>query len=174
MKTSKLRSKPSNKRLCNKTNKRLDLYITHDRVKGMAVDRLEILKAKCEQEIKDAEDNLRVLKAKLANLVLLAHESEKLANPESEPDKYAKTGYTEAVYDAIKSIWAVRKVGVTTGEIKNYLIAHGFKSGSNFDTSVYTILNRLVEGGKVACIETRILVRGGLPSIPGRKTYKPK
>jgi hypothetical protein len=142
----------------------------------MAVDRLEILKAKCEQEINDAEENLRLLKAKLANLVALAQESEKLANPESEPDKYSETGYTDAVFDAIKSIWEARKAAASTGEIKNHLIAHGFKYGENFDTSIYTILDRLCDSGKIIWInrDTPADRRAKLHGIPRRKYYKPR
>lgn len=119
-----------------------------------------------------------MLKAKLANLVSLANESEKLANPESEPDKYANMGYTEAVYDAIKSLWEARKVGATVTEIKNHLIAHGFKHGANFDTSVYTIINRLLEGARIVehnkTNSPITVLNGATVRIPIRKFYRPK
>ncbi len=163
--------------MCNKKKKKLDLFNTHDRLKRVngrnQNDRLEILKAKCEQEIVETEEKLRVLKAKLANLVSLMHESEKLANPKSEPDKYASMGYTDAVLDAIKVLWAARKRGATTNEIKNHLIAHGFKYGANFDTSVYTVLKRLLEYGKVICLEPDGKTPG-TTRTQTRKIYKPK
>jgi len=157
---------------------------THGRIKGMNVDRLEILKTKCEQEVRETEDRLRVLKAKLANLIALAQESEKLANPESEPDKYNETGLTDAVYDAIKSLWEARKVGASATEIKNHLLAHGFQAGENFDTAIYTVLTRLCESDKVARhsnlppprrprISLGGITRHGI-QIPRRLIYRPK
>ena len=165
--------------MCNKMQKRLALCNTHGKVKGMNSDRLEILTAKCAEEIREAEDRLRVLRAKHANLVALAHESEKLADPESEPDKYAKTGITEAVLEAVRVLWGVRKIGASPIEIKNHLLAHGFKAGENFDTAVYTVLGRLSESGQIID-ENRNKLRIAVPlkdgrmiRLPPRKIYRP-
>jgi len=148
MKTLKKPAKMIKKQMFNKTRKKLALYITHGKMKKMS-DRLDILKNKCEQEIHEVEEKLRVLKAKLANLISLAQESEKLANPESEPDKYADTGLTAAVLSAVQELWAARKMGSPIGDVKNYLLAHGFKAGENFDTAIYTVVGRLVGSGQV-------------------------
>jgi len=163
--------------MCKKVGKKLALCITHGKVMKMS-DRLDILKTKCEQEIAETKDKLHVLEAKLANLISLAHESEKLANPEAEPDKYAETGLTEAVLKAVQDLWSVRKIGSPVGDIKNYLLAHGFKAGENFHTAIYTVLGRLVEGGHVA----RQLVNMAQPGGPlgirrrivPRTLYKPR
>jgi|GEM_PF-1108375 hypothetical protein len=164
--------------MLNKIQKKLALLPLHSKFKGVNSknqnDRLEILKAKCEQEIQETEERLRVLKAKRDSLVALWQESEKVANPASEPDKYANMGYTEAVFDAIKVLWAARKVGATPTEIKNHLIAHGFKHGGNFDTSVYIVLGRLCESGKVISCRTAGEFPRGFTGMPGRKIYKPK
>ena len=166
--------------MCNKTNKKLALCITRDKLMGVKIekqnDRLEILKTKCEQEIQDTEEKLRVLKAKLANLVTLAQESEKLANPESEPYKYSDTGLTEAVYDAVKVLWNARGGGASATEIKNFLLARGFKAGENFGTAIYTVLNRLCESNRVIWYnpDTPIDRRAKLAGIPRRRFYKPK
>jgi hypothetical protein len=181
MKTPKTRSKSSNKRLCNNYQKKLALCITHGKVKGVngnnPNDRLEILKAKCVEEIKDAEDNLRVLKAKLANIIALSNESEKLANPAAEPDKYNATGFTDAVLDAVKVLWEVRKTGSTTTEIKNYLVSHGFNAGENFDTAIYTVLGRLCESKKIIVRDLQTsgpgVFGGGNFKMPIRKIYRP-
>lgn len=182
MKTPKNRVHSSNKRVCNKSQKRLALCITHVRVRGVSEknqnDRLEILKARYEQEIRDAEENIRSLKAKLATINTLEQESEKLANPEAEPDKYAGLGFTISVYDAVKSLWDARKVGATTIEIKNYLLAHGFQPAENFDTAIYTVLKRLCESDKGIIAydgpKPSVRIAGSRIRIPARKIYKPK
>lgn len=154
---------------------KLNLYMSIRQCKAVPVngtnqnDRLEILKAKCEQEIKDCEDNLRLLKAKLANLIDLSHESEKLANPAAEPDRYVKMGYTEAILDAVQSLWNARKIPSTAVEIKNHLLAHGFRHGGSFDVSVYTILKRLLESGRIK-VEAFPIKKGG----PPLRGYRPK
>ena len=150
----------------------------HDRLRFVNAknpnDRLEILKAKCEQEIQDAEEKLRVLKAKLANLIMFTHESGKNCRiPAAEPDKYSKLGYTEAILKSIQSLWEVRKIPVTATEIKNDLIAHGLECGSSFEVSVYTILTRLTQSGRIAAVEHGRYESGSV-KIPGRKGYKPK
>ena len=141
----------------------------------MNSDRLEILTAKCAEEIRETEERLRVLRAKHANLIALAHESEKLADPESEPDKYAGKGTTEAVFEAVKVLWEARKVGASPTEIKNHLLAHGYKAGENFETAIYTVLSRLEKDGRIAWYHSnktddRHFRNLGLPR---RKIYRP-
>ena len=75
-----------------------------------SADRLEILRAKYEQEIRGKEQELHALKAKLANLVEFAQESAKLTNsPEENPDKYANAGLSYAVLDAVHSLLQKRQ-----------------------------------------------------------------
>ena len=168
--------------MCNKSKNHVDLCSTHDKVESVSNknqnDRLDILLAKCEQEIREGEDRLRLLKAKRDNLKLLVQESEKLVNPQSEPDKFREVGITQAINEAIKDLWRVRKHGATVNDIKGYLLAHGFKAPENFDTAVYTVLNRL-------CSEPARVIEDEFPKervvsdgqnttrIPGRKVYKP-
>ena len=177
MKTPKKHLKTSKQQTSNKNRKTVDMSNRHGRLGFVNAknpnDRLEILKAKCEQEIHDAEEKLRVLKAKLANLIMFTHESEKLENPAAEPDKYSKLGYTEAILKSIQSLWDARKIPVTATQIKNDLIAHGFKCGSSFEVSVYTILTRLTQSGRIAAVEHGRYESGSV-RIPGRKGYKPK
>jgi hypothetical protein len=179
MKTPKNRANPSKKQMCNKMQNILALCNTHVKVKGMNSDRLEILTAKCAEEIREVLDRLRVLRAKHANLIALAQESEKLADPESEPDKYANVGLTEAVLEAVKVLWDARKIGASTIEIKNHLLAHGFKAGENFDTAIYTVLGRLCESGQINVDEKpwksgSVEIRGRKIRLPARKVYRPK
>jgi hypothetical protein len=117
-----------------------------------------------------------VLKAKLANLVELTQESEKLANPESEPDKYNEMGLTDAAFDAIKVLWNARWIGASATQIKNHLLAHGFKAGENFDTTIYTVLTRLCESGRVIRYNpnTAMDKKARIIGIPPRSIYKPK
>ena len=109
-------------------------------------DRLEILKANCDQEIQETEDKLRVLKAKRASLVLLAQESEKLANPKSEPDRYANMGLTDTILDVVERLKDVSIIGSNTSQIRDYMIAYGFplsENPHNFGIAVATTLQRL-------------------------------
>jgi hypothetical protein len=162
--------------MCSKTKKVLALCSTHGSLKKMS-DRLDILRVKCEREISETEEKLRVLKAKLASLIALAQESEKLANPQSEPDRYNETGLTEAVFDAINVFASTGKGGASATEIKNYLLAHGFRPSENFDTAIYTVLTRLREGGKIRLREIKNagvpVFGGGILRIPSRKIYTP-
>jgi hypothetical protein len=175
MKTQKNRPIKSTKQMCNKTKKSVALCITHDKLTDEMADRLDILKQKCEQEIRETEDRLRFLKAKLANLVTLAHESEKLANPESNPDKFRDMGLTEAVLQGLKDLWGLRKAATSPVVLKQYLLAHGFVAPENYDTAIYTVLARLVESGQVETVTTPSRpLRGSNLRIPPRKLYRPK
>ena len=163
--------------MCNKINKKLALCSIHVKVNGVSAkqnDRLELLKVKYEQEIQDTEAKLRELKAKLATLVTLAQESEKLANPESEPDKYKGTGLTESINDCVRNLWNARGGGATATEIKNFLLARGFQAGENFDTAVYTVLGRLCDSGKIVRYNREQDSKSRAAGIPARSIYKPK
>jgi hypothetical protein len=156
MKTTKLRPKRHNKRVFNKTNKSIDLFskqITVGLVNGNNQnDRLEILKANCEQEIRETEEKLRRLKAELGSLVLFAQKSEKLANPKSEPDRYANMGLTDTILDVVERLKDVSVVGSNTSQIRDYMITHGFplsENPHNFGISVATTLQRLTEQRRV-------------------------
>jgi hypothetical protein len=119
-------------------------------------DRLEVLRGKYELEIREKERELHALKAKLANLIEFAEESEKLGNlTEGTSDKYAHEGLTYAALDAVHSLCKSGKranQGVSAVEIGNYLLAHGYKNVSSknvFGISVNVTLKRLAESGKV-------------------------
>jgi len=117
---------------------------------GLHNDRLEILTAACDQEIQKTEEKLRVLKAKRNTLVALSQESEKLTNPKSEPDKYANTGLTEAILDSVNRLKNISANGATASQIRDYMIAHGFKLSDlphNFSIAVSVTLKRLAEDG---------------------------
>jgi hypothetical protein len=155
-KTPKTRLKRLNKPLFNKTNKTLDLFNQHGRLKRVndknQNDRLEILKANCEQEIRDTEEKLRLLRAKRGNLIMLAQESEKLANPKSEPDRYANKGLTETILEVVERLKNVSVHGANTSQIRDYMIAHGFPlydNSHNFSVAVATTLQRLVAQRRV-------------------------
>jgi hypothetical protein len=74
----------------------------------------------------------------------------------------------------VKTLWNARKYGASTTEIKNYLLAHGFKAGENFDTAIYTVLNRLCEGGRVMWYNKPLPSSLANSGIPRRRIYKPK
>ena len=156
MKTPKNQTTTLNKSSFNKNKKTLDLFNKHCRFTRVKAndsnDRLEILLGNCDGEIQATEERLRVLKAKRNTLVLLAQESEKLANPESEPDKYNETGLTEAILDAVNRIKNVSVSGVTAPKIRDFLIAHGFpltENPHNFSVAVNVTLKRLADSGRV-------------------------
>jgi hypothetical protein len=79
-------------------------------------DRLDDLLARCEQEIREAEEKVRGLKARRDNLNLLAQELDQPANPPSEPDKFRDPGITRTVLDTINDLWRTRKDAVTLTE----------------------------------------------------------
>jgi hypothetical protein len=158
-KTAKPRPEQLNKLVFNKTKKRVDTFIKHDRLKRVndknQNDRLEILKTKYEQEIQAKERELETLKAKLASLQAFVHESEKLGNPESAPDRYTDKGLTDSILDALYRLWpdgAADKRGLTAREITDYILAHGYKpptGGQSFDISIAVTLQRLKEQRRV-------------------------
>ncbi len=135
----------------------IDLFIKQRRLKPVNErnqnDRLEILKAKCEQEIQAKEREIQTLKAKLATLQTLAQEAEKLSNPEAEPDKYANMGMTESILDAVNHLESVSVHGATASQIRDYMIAHGFNPSEenphNFSIAVSVTLKRLSEQSRI-------------------------
>jgi hypothetical protein len=81
-------------------------------------DRLDILLARYEREIREAEEELRRLKTGHSHLNFLAQESDKPANPQSGPDKSRDVGITKAVLDALNDLWPLRKGPVAVTQIK--------------------------------------------------------
>ncbi|MGO8838081.1 MAG: hypothetical protein ACLQAH_06085 [Limisphaerales bacterium] len=159
LKTAKSGPNRFKKPTFNKSRKRLDLFNKHSKVKRMngtiQNDRLESLKAACEQEIQETEEKLRSLRAKLNTLLTLAQESQKLSNPKSEPDKYANMGLTEAVLDVVNRLKNVSPAGATASQIRDYMIAHGFpltEKPHNFSIAVAVTLKRLEEAGRIGSI----------------------
>jgi len=86
-------------------------------------DRLDILLARYEREIRETEEKLRVLKAGHGSLNLLAWESDKLANPQLGPDQFRDVGITKVVLDAFNDLWRIRKGPVTVTEMKRLPVA---------------------------------------------------
>lgn len=135
------------------------MFIKHDKLKGVKDknqnDRLEILKAKYEQEIQAKERELETLKAKLVSLRAFASESEKLGDPESASDRYAGTGLTVSILDALYRLWpegASDKRGATAREITDYIIANGYRPptmGQGFNISIAVTLQRLEKQRRV-------------------------
>src|SRR5208282_1103983 len=120
MKTSK---KPQKRRF-RKLNKSVDSKPKHVKFRGMNGDNpndsLELLRAKYEQEIQDALQRVRVLRAKLANIGELAQESKSLKAVEAAESKYVGWGTTEAILDAARRLWNSGKGtnnGVTASQI---------------------------------------------------------
>jgi hypothetical protein len=168
--TAKIRPKRLNKSVFNKSKKSVDKFIKHVRLKGVKDknpnDRLEILQAKYEQDIRTKESELATLRAKLATLRTLAQESEKLANPESEPDKYATWGLTQTILDAVERLKGVSAYGANTSQIRDYMIASGFRLSEenphNFSVAVAVTLQRLKTQGRVKLV-----------SLNGNNFWKP-
>lgn len=134
-------------------NKRLRLKRVNDKNQN---DRFEKLKAKYEHDIKAAQRELLRLKASYATLLSFGREADGLDKPDSEPSKYAGKGVTEAVIDALRSIWpagASDRRGATAREIADYMIANGFtpseENPHNFNIAVAVTLKRLSEQGRV-------------------------
>jgi hypothetical protein len=145
--------------------KNVDLFIKQRKVKRMTDalknDRLEILKRKCEEDIQVKERELAELKIKLRNLNLFAQESETLDN------KYANMGTTDAVLDAVNSLCEEGAVGgrVTAALVRNYLLAHGFRSNAeNFEVALSITLNRLAQSGRISASV----------GFRGRRFYRPR
>ena len=158
MKTTptKLRQKQNRKRMFNKSKNLLTLFSKQYKVSLLngnnQNDRLEILKANCEREIRETEEKLRRLKAELGSIVLLAQKSEKLVNPKSEPDRYANMGLTDTILDVVERLKDVSVIGSNTSQIRDYMIHHGFPlydNPHNFGISVATTLQRLTEQKRV-------------------------
>lgn len=117
------------------------------------IDKLQLLKTRYLERIRDTERTLAALKGKIALIDELEIESEKLGNGESDstPDSangaartYAATGLTDAVFDAVELLGQGK--GVSAGKVADYLVANGFKpKGKNFKISVGTTLRRLAK-----------------------------
>jgi len=180
----KTKTKKPQKQVLNKLNKKLASQLK--RVKFLGVenippnDRLELLKAKYAKEIQSKEQELATLKAKLRNLVEFAEESESLKEPKAAEDKYAKSGLTEAVSDALGCLWRAGKgtaQGVTAGQIRDYILAHGFPLNAdpqNFSVAINVTLNRLAANGRIASLTGAATIFSSGSQIPGRKFYRPR
>lgn len=164
--------KKTRKQVFNKLNKPLARHNKHVKLSGVnenSNDRLELLKAKYDQEVQAKEQELAVLKAKLRNLVEFAEESQDLNVPKEATDRYASWGTTEAVFDAVNSLWHRGKgtshYGITAGQVRDYMILRGFTPKAdphNFSITVNVTLKRLTDSGRI---------RSG--EFSGKKFYKP-
>jgi hypothetical protein len=98
----------------------LSLFQTLGNLSGVNIkrhsDRLDHLLARCEQEIHEAEEKLRLLKTNRDNLKLMVNEPDKLTNVQPEPTRFRDTGITKSVLDAINDFWPLRKDAVTLTE----------------------------------------------------------
>lgn len=79
-------------------------------------DRLDVLLARYDQQIRETEDKLRALKTGRNNLNLLAQEPNQPETPRPEPAKFLDTGITKSVLDTISDLWRFRKDAVTLTE----------------------------------------------------------
>ena len=79
-------------------------------------DRLDVLLSRCEQEIRDTEEKLRLLRAGRSHSNLMPQEPETPASPQPEPAKFRDTGITKSVLDTINDLWRIRKDAVTLTE----------------------------------------------------------
>lgn len=148
--------------LLRKSNKLVDAKTKHVKFNGMngahSNDSLQIVKRKTEQEIRDAKQKLLALEAKLRTITELEAESKKLRPEETPENKYAQSGTTEAVLDAIQCLWRDGKGtarGVLAAQIRDFMLAHGFNPNcdpSNFSTAVGVTLGRLA-GRRIECVE---------------------
>jgi hypothetical protein len=120
---------------------------------GKSNDRLAVLRAKYEKELLEAQNNARILKAKLANLAELEHEARTVKLPNA-PKDYAELGPTEGILRAVSELWKKArnpKLGVDVFAIKEWMLANGFKPGGfEFDVSVSVTVQRLRESGRLA------------------------
>ena len=79
-------------------------------------DRLDVLLTKYEQEIREAEEKLRVLKTGRSHLTLLAQGLERPAAPQPEPDKSRDPGITKTILETVTDLWRMRKDAVPLAE----------------------------------------------------------
>lgn len=150
-----------NKKRINKRKKKLDLFnkrVYRKRVNNEnRQDSLETLKAHYTEQIRAKENELAVLKAKLAELVGFANELKTIERPGFKPNKYADTGLTEAILDVVTFICKTRSnagKGVDAARIKSHLLANGFKRTEQFSVAVSVTLGRLIESGRILVTES--------------------
>jgi hypothetical protein len=128
------------------------------------IDKLQLLKTRYLERIRDTERILAELKGKVGVIDELESESAKLESGESEvasegatgtAKKYSETKLTEAVFDAVQ-VLGIK--GISARKAATYILVNGFKpQGKNFIISVGQTLRRLTTQGK---IETA-LIGGG-------------
>jgi hypothetical protein len=78
-------------------------------------DRLDILLARYEREIRETEEKLQALKAGRDSLSLMAAESPKPTRS-LPPEKFRDAGITKTVLHAINDLWRMRKDAVPLTE----------------------------------------------------------
>jgi hypothetical protein len=111
-----------------------------------------VLRSRFERELKDAENKVRTLKAKLNNLAELERDAKNPANDDL-PKEYADLGLTEAILKSISDL--VRSpqhnnIGANVAAIKQRMLAHGFfPTGQKFDIAVSVTLKRLRDSDRV-------------------------
>jgi hypothetical protein len=120
-------------------------------------DKLQLLKTRYLERIRDTERTLAALKGKILLIDELESESAKLENGEADAPPaptngtqktYEATGLTDAVFDVVQILGTGN--GVSAPIVAGYLIGKGFKpKGKNFKISVGTTLNRLAKTNRI-------------------------
>jgi hypothetical protein len=114
-------------------------------------DKLQLLKAKYNAQLREHQAACVGIKTKLALLDELEAEADNLESAPAKDGIYsdAKTGLVEAVFDAIQGL--APEKGVPGSKIAKYLLSEGFKpKGKNFKTSVGITLKRLSEQNRIS------------------------
>src|SRR6266404_6287298 len=107
-------------------------------------DKLELLKSKYLERIRQTERDLTELKQKVLLIEELETESESLDVNSASAGAYRMLGLTEAVLDAVQLLGS--QTGVSSGQVAKHLLKEGFKpKGKNFNVSVGTTLKRLAK-----------------------------
>lgn len=143
------------KRNLNKKNKSLALFNKHVYLTRVTEknDRLKSLIDECDSNIRKAEVELARLKSERAHLLSFASRADSLASGKPEKNKYASMGPTDAILDAVKSLWKIKncnKRGVRSFQVKDYILANGYVPGAiQFEIAVNVTLRRLAESGRI-------------------------
>ena len=118
-------------------------------------DSLFVLRDKYQDEIKLKKQELAALELKLKAVEEFIGEAKPLMMPDKGSDKYAQTGLTDAVLDAVGCLCKAGKgtqYGVIPSQVRHYLIHHGFPLSAtprNFTITVNTALIRLFKSERL-------------------------
>jgi hypothetical protein len=115
-------------------------------------------------QIETKQQEISALREALKRLDQVDRESEPLFTP---PDKYRKTGLTEAVIDAVTALHRLGTAepdGVSAAQVREFLAQHGFRQPQDFDVAVHVTLDRLSARNDGRILKSR---------ETGKKRYRP-